>query len=211
MGGIRASQALPPRRRSLLWAPLLLLLLAAAALGASCRATLTPPAAPADPVSVFLLDHGRHSSLVLPREGGGSVRYSYGDWRYYALRRQGLGESAAAVLWPSRAGLGRRELKGEASASELRRTVRVGMEELFELRVERSAALDLERELEALFAARLAQRVTNTEYDLEFVPHPERYHLLRNSNHMVARWLRRLGCDVAGPTILSAWRVVEGT
>jgi hypothetical protein len=192
------------RRAGLLLA---LLSLAVILLGVSCRATILPPHAPGDPVDVFVLDHGRHTSLVLPREGGGLVRYSYGDWKFYALRQDGPREGTSAVLWPTEAALGRREMTAQPREADLRRELRVGVQELLSLRLERAAVRELRDELEALFAARLDGRVLNLEYDLEFVPHPRRYHLFHNSNHMVAHWLRRLGCEVRGPTVLAAWRI----
>ena len=71
----------------------------------ACTTVIVPPVAPAEPGPVFLLDHGRHASLVLPRGDDGMVRYSYGEWKYYAQVRTGIGEASAAVLWPTRAGL----------------------------------------------------------------------------------------------------------
>ena len=58
-----------------------------------CVTVVRPPAAPADPVEVYLLDHGRTPSLVLPGGDGGSTRWAYGDWRWYALGEHGLRES----------------------------------------------------------------------------------------------------------------------
>ena len=176
---------------------------------ASCRAAIVPQARLVDPVPVFVLNHGRHSSLVLPSAGGGLVRYSYGDWKYYALREQGARETTGAVLWPTAAAFGRRELVGRPVEADVRRAVVAGAEEIFEIPVERHAVIELQSELEALFAANLDGLVQNRAYDLDFVPHPERYHMFRNSNHMVARWLRRMGCRVSGPTLLSRWKVLE--
>lgn len=72
-------------------APLLLVLL----LLAGCAGRLTPPEAPVSPVTVYLLDHGRHASLVLPRREGGMVRYSYGEWRWYVEAERHLLSGAA--------------------------------------------------------------------------------------------------------------------
>ncbi|MGH7544882.1 MAG: hypothetical protein ACREKI_01715 [Gemmatimonadota bacterium] len=173
----------------------------------ACTAVIEPPAAPAEPQSVFVLDHGRHSSLVLPGDGGGLVRYSYGDWDWYALEKTGLFRGSSAVLWPTRAGFGRRELAGTATASSVRVAVRVGVEHLYEVVVDAREAAALRRRLDALFHAADSTLVYNEAYDLEFVHHPEKYWAFRNSNQMVARWLERLGCRVRGPALFSRWRV----
>lgn len=178
---------------------------------AACTAVIKPPVAPQVPQAVFVLDHGRHSSLVLPGADGGLVRYSYGDWSWYALEKTGPFRGSSAVLWPTRAAFGRRELAGAASgpatADVVRAAVRVGVEHLYELVVDARDAAALRRRLDALFHAADSTLVYNEAYDLEFVHHPESYWAFRNSNQMVARWLERLGCRVRGPALLSRWRV----
>lgn len=180
----------------------------------ACTAVIEPPPAPAEPQSVFVLDHGRHSSLVLPGESGGLVRYSYGDWSWYALDETGLFRGSSAVLWPTLAGFGRRELAasraGPVTADVVRAAVRVGIEHLHEVVVDARDASALRRRLDALFHAADSTLVYNEGYDLEFVHHPETYWAFRNSNQMVARWLERLGCRVRGPALLSRWRVEPG-
>ena len=58
----------------------LLLSILAAFTVSGCAMTFRPPVYPENPVTVVVLDHGRHSSLVLPRGDGGSVEYAYGEW-----------------------------------------------------------------------------------------------------------------------------------
>ena len=43
-----------------------------------CTTTVVVPPAPEQPRAVFLLDHGRHATLVLETAEGGLVRYAYG-------------------------------------------------------------------------------------------------------------------------------------
>jgi len=181
--------------------------LAALLLPASCATVVTPPAAPADPYAVFLLDHGRSSSLVLPRPDGRAVRYAYGDWAWYALGRTGVTEGSAALLWPSRAALGRRELPGPPTGPVIREQVAVEIDRLYELTVERGDVEQLAASLEATYEMNLHTRVHNPAADLEFVHHPRPYTGFHNSNTVVADWLRDLGCRVEGPRLFASWRV----
>lgn len=193
--------AAAPRGRRVLAAGLL-----AAAL-AGCATVVTPPPAPVDPVEVFLLDHGRTPSLVLPAADGEAVRWAYGDWRWYALGEHGVGEALAALFRRTRAGLGREGLEVPPRASAVRAAVSVEIDSLYPIRVERHAATALAERLEGLFSSRAETRTVNPDSGLHFVHHPEPYTLLHNSNRVVADWLRELGCGVRGRAILSRWRL----
>jgi len=173
-----------------------------------CATVVVPPAPPEQPQAVYLLDHGRHSSLVLPAEGGGGMtRWEYGDWAYFALNERGAGAASGALLGPSRAALGRQQLAAPASAAALRRGVRVPVERLHALEVESRAVRALRERLEGIHAAAEAAPVYNPRYELEFVPHPEPYSMGHNSNSVVAGWLESLGCRVQGPALLASWEV----
>lgn len=177
-----------------------------ACLGA-CTNAISPPTHPRDPVSVFVLDHGRHASLVLPAGVDSLVRYAYGDWTYYARRKSGPVEASTAVLVPTPAGLGRREVAGEMTADGVYRAVKPGIEFLYEVRVDAAAVQRLRRRLDFIFEETAGARLYNEAYDLEFAYHPQPYTILRNSNRMVATWLRHLGCEVGGLLLFSRWRV----
>jgi len=172
-----------------------------------CTTVIIPPPTPNEPRSVFLLDHGRHASLVLPGPDSGIVRYSYGDWRYYAQVETGVAEASAAIVWPTRAGLGRRELRGPAAARSVRGQVRVGIEGLHEVTVDAGRIENLRTRLDSIYEANIETRVYNAAYDLEFVHHPSAYWALHNSNEVVAVWLRELGCRVRRPVLFSNWTV----
>lgn len=179
------------------------------ALLAGCAHGVEPPRDVAEPVPVFLLDHGRHSSIVLAR-GERAVRYAYGEWAWYALDRTGPLRALDTLLLRSPAALGRRILPGPPTLEAVRAQVRVPIEQAWRIEVERARARALDDELTALFEADLDSRVDSPLYDLEFVHHPHPYSLGHSSNYVVADWLRTLGCrvDMRGP--LSAWRVSRG-
>lgn len=181
---------------------------------AGCTTIITPPPREADMVSVFVLDHGRHASLLLPTAEGGSVRYSYGDWNYYVLRETRLLDGLRALLRPTPAALGRQVLPdidpvGDALFERLQARLVVELLAAHEVPVTRSAAHDLLARLETAFdaGARL-ERTRWPEDNVYFVPHPEDYTLSHNSNHMIGRWLEEMGCELRGRPVLSDWRVV---
>jgi hypothetical protein len=193
-----------PERRPLLPTslfPLLLILLLS-----GCTVRLSAPEVTGPGVSIFLLDHGRHSSLVLPRGGGEVVRYSYGDWLYYAEAVTGFRSAAAAALWPTRAALGRRVLDANPVEEEVRRAVRVGVESILVLEVEADRVARLSSTLDSLFHAGAEEELRlNPLYDLEFVPHPRPYSVAHHSNQVVAGWLRELGVATRGLPLSSSW------
>jgi len=176
---------------------------------AACTNRIIPPLAPPNPRTVFVLDHGRHATLVLPAADRGIVRYAYGDWQYYAQRKTGLREASLAAVWPTTAGLGRRELRVSATPEGVRAAVQVGIEQLYEVTVDARATSRLRATLDALFQAQRQTWLYNAAYDLEFVPHPEAYTLMHNSNRVVAQWLRALGCRIHGLLLFSRWQVMR--
>ena len=181
-------------------------MLAGSAVG--CSATrIIPPDSVAEPAPVFVLEHSDSSSLVLSAADGSLHRYAYGDWAYYAERQTGSGTGLAALLWATPAGLGRRQLDGPATAASIYRQVRIDIDKLHTIEVERRQVERLRRQLDALFDA-TANHYPSPDVDLVFVPHPLAYHLNHNSNHVVADWLVQLGCQVDSRPILSGWVVL---
>lgn len=172
-----------------------------------CATTIVPPADPEEPVSVFLLDHGRHTSLVIPTETAGLIRYAYGDWTWYAESRPGFWAGISALLCPSQGAFGRRRLPGDQTVEGVRHGLRVGIEHIHEVRVPGPAVQALREELDSLYAAAQETRVRNPEMDLDFVEHPLPYTALNNSNRVVADWLRQLGCRIEGSALFSRWRI----
>jgi hypothetical protein len=171
-----------------------------------CGATIYPPQPDAEPAQVAVLDHGWHSSLILEIPGG-MVRYSYGDWNWYALRRTGPAEGTAALLWPTQAALGRRQLPGPFSPTAISREVRVASEDAIYLTVDARAVRRLVNRLDRIYRENSAALVYNEPYDLWFVPHPDPYSIARNSNRMVADWLEQLECRVEGTTLFAIWQL----
>jgi len=173
---------------------------------AGCVADIAPPAHIVEPAHVAVLSHGRHASLVLEAPGEGAmIRYAYGEWHWYALRQTGALEAGRAVLWPSRAALGRKRIERPFSPEAVRREVRVSIEEAIYLEAEAEVVSRLIARLDGTFRTGGAP-IHNAVYDLEFVEHPDAYWIFHNSNHKIAEWLGELGFSVEGGSILSDWR-----
>lgn len=189
------------RTLTLAFIPALLVILLA-----GCSATITPPSVVEDPVTVYVIDHGRHSSLVLPTEHG-AVRYSYGDWDYYALRKTNWWNALYALLYPSPSALGRQELALQPNPENLPGQLRMEVTHILPIAVESAAVEALYRELENAFLSAIATRHYSDVFDTDFVHYPRRYTLRHNSNRKVADWLEQLGCDIAGTPLLSRWRI----
>ena len=175
----------------------------------ACATTIVPPESVERPQAVFVLDHGRHSSLVLPHPDG-FVRYAYGDWGWYAEVDTGAAQAIRAALWPTRAGLGRRLTEGAATREGVLEGLRVGTEDVHEVRVETDRVTTLRGSLEARHREHASTARYNAAYDLAFVEHPEPYAAWNNSNHKVAEWLQRLGCSIKGSAFW-AWWAVKGS
>ena len=182
--------------------------LAALAFPLALTTTVVPPPDPDQPVEVFLLDFGRTSGLVLPVNDG-MAEYVYGDCNYYALGNRGVPDAIAAMIWPTRACMGRGSFPGPATRENLLRQIRVAVERVYTVRVARADVERLEARLHALYVQGLPEAIEHRGYGLTFVPHPVDYHYFHNSNHVTAAWLADLGCRVRGPAVYSRWRIAD--
>jgi hypothetical protein len=170
--------------------------------------TLETPDKPENPRTVFLIDHGRHSSLVLSTEDGDLIRYAYGDWRYYADQDTSLSSGAAALLWETPATLARGELEGPPELAVLKSQLRVGVEDTYGFEVSGADADSLREQLDDLFSQGASEHQYVGAYDMTFSPHPEPYTWRNNSATMIGRWMSQLGVGVKGWSLVASWEVV---
>jgi hypothetical protein len=157
---------------------------------------------------IFLIDHGRHSSLVISTDRGDLVRYAYGDWRYYADQDTSLRSGARALLWPTPATQARGELEGPPEYDRLRSQLRVGVETIYAFEVAGMEADRLMGELDDLHTQGEPLHQYVPAYDMTFAPHPEPYTWANNSARMIARWVEQLGVQVDGWALVASWDVV---
>jgi hypothetical protein len=176
-----------------------------AALLMACTSTVSCPARPDDPRVVFLLDHGRHASLVITSAEGALYRYGYGDWRYYAETDLRLRTGIRALLWPTPAGLARQGYGNvEPESVSVVRVVGVPIDKPHQLMVSGAAVDALQRDLDRTFERGAEQEyLVNHSFDFNFVPHPRDYWFWYSSNHMVVDWLEALDCETRGFTALT--------
>lgn len=185
-----------------------LLVLLVVAFAGCAPVQVQPPPDPDPATQVLIIDHGRHSSLLLPdADGRHWLRYSYGDWRFYAERRTGPFSALAALAWPTRAALGRQVLAGDHPEEALRRDLRVPVREVLALTVDADEAAALREDLEELWRTGQDDRREMAVWDMAFVRHPIPYSLRHNSNRMIALWLAELEVRVSRSPILSRWQV----
>lgn len=163
---------------------------------AGCVTFVRPPDDPRDPVTAAIVDYGYHSSLVLPLPDGGSIEYAYGSWGWFALNHDDWTNACSTLCWPNRGALGRRR-RADPGGRRL------------EFRVAREDVDRLVRRLEERFQGKIDTRIFNPQLGLELVEDDVDYCFFVNCNHLVARWLRELGCEVTGSACFSNFRLED--
>jgi hypothetical protein len=180
--------------------------LAAAAGLTGCTSVIVPPMDPADPVTVYLFDYGRHSSLALPTgDERVLVEYTYGDWDWFVLSRTGWHDVFPTLGWPTQGALGRRPLRVDPTSGRVVQLFEC--EEVLEITVSRDDASELAVELGRRFDERIDSVRYQPAHELTFVHADEAFHAFHNCNHVVAEWLRTTGCQVRGPALFADFEV----
>ena len=183
--------------------------LVAALLAAACAATVRPPENPPEPRPAFILDHGRHTTLVVVDSGGRPVRYAFGQLSTHADGDIGFFRGMGAMLMPTDGTLGRRVLPGLPTPENVVEAVGVDVEKMYCIAVSGERSDRLQRILNMVFEENLASARYNAGWNLEFVEHPEDYWFGNTSNQAVEKWLVELDCEVSGVTAFANWRVEQ--
>jgi hypothetical protein len=170
---------------------------------AACTTTLTPPSPVADPVTVYVTDYGRHSSLLMPK-GDGYTEYAFGEWGWFALGHTSMWRAPFILAIPGQSTLGRRDLGAIGNAEEA--TVRADGAAAQAMTVERQRVRDLITTLDSRFAAHTDTRIVGPDA-MEFVKDPLPYHAFHNCNNVTADWMRELGITIHGPALYSNFQV----
>jgi hypothetical protein len=178
-----------------------------ALLACGCATTILPPHAPADPVSVYVTDYGRHSSVLLPDPRGHLTEFAYGDWEWFALRHTDSGSAVRAILFSKNSTIGRRQL-GVDDRDDVDHIIRATKAaHVAKIEVARDRAEALLTRLDTFYDRHLDTVTYSPFSQLWFVRYRGHYGLFHNCNHVTADWLRELGCDVRGIAMLSKFTV----
>jgi hypothetical protein len=172
-----------------------------------CAATVIPQQPAIDPVPVYLADYGIHSSLFLPTPDGRFVEYAFGDWGYAAENKCWPHDAVGALLISFQSALGRRYYD-----------VKPGMDRpipdrkpntMARIECEREAVNRLLARLDARYRAGFGERVRNPENGIVYVKDSEHYSIANNCNHLTARALQELGCEVRGLVVGSSFTIAQ--
>jgi hypothetical protein len=160
---------------------------------AACTSVVTPPENPADPVDVYLIEEGIHTGVALPR-GEEHVEYGYGEWGWYALNHTAWYDVFDTILWPTQGALGRRIVRQIPANAQ-------------KLRVAKSDAERLLRELDGRYEARRETEIYNETTRMHLVQVDEDFWCCFTCADAAADWLRSLGCSVSWVLIRKGFRV----
>lgn len=163
--------------------------------------TVRPPENVRNPVTVQVVDYGKHAGLVLPAGNGKWVEYSWGDWRFFAMADTSVPSGVRALLASDASTVSRRYVSQTVTFDELKRDW--GVQRVIAFQVERDRANRLLGELTARFDRRIDTAFYNKDYGQDFTQDKRHYWLLYNCTHETAAWLRELGCRVKGWSLMS--------
>ncbi len=171
-----------------------------------CAATVSPPLDPARPVRVFIIDYGRHSSLLLP-DGDGErlIEFAYGDWRWFALDRDSPLDVLPTLFLPTQGTLGRQEWRVASNPIAIGR--RIPSEIVHAITVSGDDMAALRERLEARYQTHIETRIHSERYMLDFVHDDRDYCLLSSCNPVLIEWLRELNCEVRGYPLIADFRI----
>ncbi len=178
---------------------------------AGCSTQITVPTNVVQPQAVFVLDYGRHSSLLLPNSSDTAFReFAYGEWQWYAQKKDGFLRTIPVLFLPTEGTIGRNEWAIEGAQTEQDTEGRhhqigvaiwgqfPGLESVYTFHAERDAIAQLWDELNTRFESSDSEPVHVAEYHLYFVPDSVDYTLFHNCNHEVVAWMEALGCIARG-------------
>jgi hypothetical protein len=156
-------------------------------------------------VPVFVTDYSRHSSILLPTPQGYYVEYAFGDFQWFALSQTQSSNGVHAMLWSDGSTLGRRQLTLPDDPLEV--AAATDAEKVIRFKAPRAKVDALRNELDAAYFARHDTITYNPASSMWFVRSREPYNALHNCNHLTARWLRQLGCQIRGTAMFSKFRI----
>ena len=168
---------------------------------AGCATTVVLPNPVATPETVWLLDYGRHSSLVFSRGDGTVTEYAFSEWRWSALGENGNWARFWVKSYPGT--LARRTERVEPTAIR----ERFECETLYAIRVERERARAVLAELDERYERNIVTQVFSPANQMHYVEDPKGYKITYNCNNAVKGWLTDLGCETSGGGFFATFKL----
>jgi hypothetical protein len=178
------------------------------ALGTGCATNVYQPRQTlAKPATVYIADYGIHSSLLLPNGDGRYVEYAFGDWNFAALNHCWPNDALGALLISFQSALGRRFIE-----------VRPGQtvpcpchpmpHQIQAVHASADEVAKVVKELDTRYHRDDTVALFNPDNNMTYVKDSEHYSVANNCNHLTARCLRKMGCEVHGFVVLSTFKVI---
>lgn len=173
-----------------------------------CATTVYPQANPVRPTAVYVADYGIHSSLLLPNGDGRYVEYAFGDWNFAAMNHCWPNDALGALLISFQSALGRRYITLGPDET-VPHPVHPPPHSIQVVYAPYEQVMRVVRELDARYRRSNSVVMHNTDNDMDYVKDSEHYWVANNCNHLTARCLAEMGCDVRGFVMFSQF-AVEG-
>lgn len=171
-----------------------------------CGAAVYPQPNPIHPTAVYVADYGIHSSLLLPNGDGRYVEYAFGDWNFAALNHCWPNDALGALLISFQSTLGRRFITLAPAEAEPH-PVHPSPHSIQTLYASREQVMRVVRAMDARYRRDTTVVMHNPDNDMDYVKDSEHYWVANNCNHLTARCLREMGCDVRGFVMLSQFSI----
>lgn len=171
-----------------------------------CAATVYPQSNPVKPTAVYVADYGIHSSLLLPNGDGRYVEYAFGDWNFAAMNHCWPQDALGALLISFQSALGRRYITLEPGETEPH-PMHPAPHSIQVVDASYDRVMRVVREMDARYNRNTSIVMHNPDNDMDYVKDSEHYWVANNCNHLTARCLEEMGCDVRGFVMLSKFAV----
>lgn len=170
-----------------------------------CATTVTPPSSPDDPVTIYVAQAGKHSSILVERESGQVTEFGFSSWNWSVEKRDTWLEAIPTLLLPGQGTLCVNERPGPLDEARIRSQTEV--DRLAPILVSRTALDRLVARLDAVYEANLSTGVLDPATGCVYVRGEDAYWVWHTCNGEVASWLRELGCGVSGPALVANFDV----
>ena len=174
---------------------------------AGCATKVYPQQHLVEPTAVYVADYGIHSSLLLPTAEGRYVEYAFGDWNFAAMNHCWPQDALGALLISFQSALGRRfiDVQPGQTAPHPVHPEAHRIQVFYASKAEVAAVV---AQLQARYDRGAYEVMHNPDNDTDYVrDNSEHYSVANNCNHLTARCLREMGCDVRGFVMLSRFRI----